>query len=276
MANKRLAAAYDRALALEKAGRREEAAAAWRAVLALDPADRGGAAVRLASLGAAPPPGRAPEAYVRMLFDQHAERFDDTLVERLGYRVPWLMRGLVEREAPGWRGRLLDLGCGTGLVGLAFADLASHATGVDLAEAMLGICDDRGVYDELYAAEAVAFLEAAGEDGDPPWDLAAAADMLPYLGDLEPLFAGVAASLAPGGLWLFSTESREGAPGGYAVETQRYRHDPAYVRAALGGAGFSVVAAEPITVRHEEGAPVPGELVLARLPGPSERLESRK
>ena len=57
-----LAEAYDRALALEKDGLLEEAAAAWREVLRLDPEDRGGAAVRLAALGAAPSPNRASPA----------------------------------------------------------------------------------------------------------------------------------------------------------------------------------------------------------------------
>ena len=38
---------YNRALKLEKAGRLDEAAIAWRKVLEIDPADCGGAAVRL-------------------------------------------------------------------------------------------------------------------------------------------------------------------------------------------------------------------------------------
>ena len=55
----RLAEAYERALALEKAGDVDGAEAAWREVLALDPADHCGASVRLAALGRAPDPDKA-------------------------------------------------------------------------------------------------------------------------------------------------------------------------------------------------------------------------
>ena len=53
--------AYNRALALEKAGRLDEAAEAYRAVLAIDPDDCGGAAVRLAAIGRAASPERSVE-----------------------------------------------------------------------------------------------------------------------------------------------------------------------------------------------------------------------
>ena len=98
---KKLAKAYNAALKLEKAGKREEAAAAWREVLVMDPEDHGGASVRLASLGFGDTPDRAPEAYVTMLFDQHADVFDKVLVEDLGYHVPLILRQ-----------RLMDIGVG--------------------------------------------------------------------------------------------------------------------------------------------------------------------
>ena len=265
--NEALAEAYDRALALEKAGREDEAAAAWREVLALDPADHGGASIRLAALRRGDAPDRAPDAYVRTLFDQHAERFDEVLVERLGYRVPWQMRRLLEECAPGPYARLIDLGCGTGLVGSALSGLAAHVTGVDLSEAMLDRAFDRGIYDELYVGGVLEFLEAEDEEGDaPPWDLVAAADMLPYLGAVPPLFQGVARQTTPGGLWIFSTEAlaEESDRGVEVGRKQRFAHAPSHIRRELDRAGFDPLAAEDIVVRYDEGAPVPGELVLAR------------
>src|SRR6056297_779952 len=80
--------------------------------LALDPEDRGGVAIRLAALGLAPDPETVPPAYVATLFDQTAERFDDILVEQLGYAVPLMLRDLLERHGVPRAGRLLDLGCG--------------------------------------------------------------------------------------------------------------------------------------------------------------------
>ena len=133
-----LAKAYNRALRLEKSGDLDGAARAYREVLALDPEDRGGAALRLATIGRGETPRHAPPAYIATLFDQHAEAFEDILVDGLGYAVPMMARDILQRLAPGPYARLLDLGCGTGLAGVALRDMAGHLTGVDLSEAMLG------------------------------------------------------------------------------------------------------------------------------------------
>ena len=102
--------------------------------LALDPEDRGGVGIRLAAIGAEAAPQKMPDAYVATLFDQHADVFDDILVDELGYCVPLLVRDLVQKLEIGPFDRLLDLGCGTGLTGMALADCTSHRTGVDLSE----------------------------------------------------------------------------------------------------------------------------------------------
>ncbi len=95
-----LAEAYNRALALEKAGDIDAAVKAYHQVLDIDPEDHGGAAVRIAAMGRGETPPRAPDAYVETLFDQHAESFEDILVEQLGYAVPVIVRQrLQEPEA---------------------------------------------------------------------------------------------------------------------------------------------------------------------------------
>ena len=140
-----LALAYNRGLRLEKAGDLDGAEAAYREVLALDPADHGGASVRLAAMGRAPSPDAAPPAYVATLFDQNAAQFDDMLVEQLGYAVPMLVRERIAALGLGPWQRMLDLGCGTGLTGASMTDLAREITGVDLAEAMLDEAHERGL-----------------------------------------------------------------------------------------------------------------------------------
>ncbi|SFI65087.1 class I SAM-dependent DNA methyltransferase [Albimonas pacifica] len=274
-----LEAAYARALALEKAGEADAAAEAWREVLALDPEDHGGAAVRIASLQRGEAPDRAPPAYVATLFDQHAASFEEILVGQLGYRAPTrLAEMLAERLPAGAEPSFLDLGCGTGLMAAAL-DAAlpaerGHSTGLDLSEEMLGEADERGLYDALYVGDAVAFLHAPQEDEDGdvsgPWDLIAAADVLPYLGALEELFAGAFAQLVPGGLFAFSTETLpEDAfpPSGWTVGPhQRFHHSERYIRSALAEAGFEIAALEPWTIRTNLGNPEPGHLVIARRP----------
>ena len=260
-----LAEAYNRGLALEKAGDREGAAKAYAEVLVLDPADHGGVAVRLAAMGAGPVPESASEAYVATLFDQNAASFDDMLVDQLGYAVPMLVRErLGDLGLTGPFPRLLDLGCGTGLTGVSMADLAGEITGVDLSEQMLDEAHERDCYDALYIAEAVAFL---AESGEGPWDLIAATDVLPYMGALEAFFEAARREIRPGGLLVYSCETlHEDVLAGqsYTVGPKhRFAHDPAYL-ARLMAPGFEVLHDEAITVRYDEGAPVPGYLIIAR------------
>ncbi len=262
-----LATAYERGLAAEKAGDRGAAATAYREALALDPADPGGVSVRLAALGLGETPARAPEAYVATLFDQHSEVFDSLLVDQLGYDVPLLLRQRLLAVAPGPYRRLLDLGCGTGLTAEAVEDLTAHRTGVDMSEGMLDAAHEKEVYDALFIADAAGFLASAEAEGES-WDLIAATDMLPYLGALEPLFDGVAARLAPGGVFAFSSETLpeaafEGAD--YRVgPKQRFAHRLDYIERLLAARGFSILSEELIVVRYDEGDPVPGHLLVTR------------
>lgn len=269
MTDDALEEAYERALAHEKAGRIDAAADAWRAVLALDPADPGGAAVRLAALGRGEAPDRAPPAYVATLFDQHADVFDSILVDQLGYAAPMEARARLDALGLGPFDRMLDLGCGTGLAAIALEDRAAHRTGVDLSERMIEVAGEDDLYDELYVAEAVHFLRAHDAPG---WDLIAATDVMPYLGDPGPFFAAAAARMVPGGVFVFTTETLPAAAMGGAgwrvTPHHRFAHDPAHVAAALAAAGLEVVEITGITVRRELGAPIAGHMVVARRPGP--------
>lgn len=260
-----LAEAYNRALALEKAGDFDAAAIAYAEVLRLDPQDRGGAAVRLASMGRGATPPKAPDAYVATLFDQHADAFEDILVEQLGYAVPLMLRQALMVAAPGPYERMLDLGCGTGLSGGALRDMAGHITGVDLSEGMVEIAFDKGTYDELYVGEAVEFLESSDFE---PWDLIVATDVLPYLGDLGPFFTALAANATPDAVIGFSSETLPDeimARNPYMVGPhQRFAHAKAYLEERLAFSGFEMLRCDHIVVRMEQGRPTPGHLLIAR------------
>lgn len=262
---KALAEAYNRALALEKAGNFDAAAAAYREVLELDPEDHGGATVRLASMGRGETPLKAPDAYVQTLFDQHADVFDNVLVDQLDYCVPLLVRQRLQALELGPFRRVLDLGCGTGLTGGALRDMAEDITGVDLSENMVEIAHEKDLYETLYVAEAVDFLD---DNDDEPFDLIVATDVLPYMGALEALFFGAVDNLVPGGLLVFSSETLPDdvlAERPYMVGPhQRFAHSEAYIRNRLTATGFDIVEIGGITVRMEEGAPIAGQLVVAR------------
>ncbi|CUW44545.1 hypothetical protein B3286c1_1878 [Brucella vulpis] len=261
-----LAEAYNRALALEKAGDFDAAAKAYEEVLQIDPDDHGGAAVRLASMGRGAVPLKAPDAYVVTLFDQHAEMFDTILVDQLGYDVPLQLREmLLEMDDAFNAERMLDLGCGTGLSADALDDMAAHKTGVDISENMIEVAYEKGDYEALFVGEAVRFLESTEEEN---WDLIVATDVLPYMGELERFFAGVAEHLNSGGHFGFSSETLDDnrlAGRAFVVgDYQRFAHAQSYVRAMLDSHGMDCIRCEDITVRSEQGAPVPGHLYIAR------------
>lgn len=266
-----LADAYNAALAHEKAGQTAEAAALYRQCLALDPTDRCGAAMRLASMGMGDAPEKAADAYVATLFDQHAEDFDDILTGALGYAVPMQAAEWLKATRPGPYDRLLDLGCGTGLSGMMLMELCAHATGVDIAEQMVEKADERAAYDALYVNEAVHFLDEWAKSDDPdhqPFDLIVATDVLPYIGALEPLFDGIAANATADARLVVSAETlpalADGDKDWTVTPHQRFAHSADYLRTMCARAGFpDIELFEPITVRLEQGAPIRGFLVVA-------------
>lgn len=261
----KLAEAYNRALALEKAGDLEAAANAYRDVLELDPDDHGGAAVRLAAIGYGATPGKAPDAYVETLFDQHAADFEDILVDQLGYCVPMIIRQRLQAMETGPFQRMLDLGCGTGLGASALRDMVEDITGLDISENMVEIAYEKEIYETLFVAEIEDFLCESDEEA---YDLIIAADVLPYLGMLDALFSGTAANIATGGLFAFSAETLpDDVLNGrdYMVGPHhRFGHSLAYLKDGLSRYGFSLLDVTDINVRFENGEPTPGYLVIAR------------
>jgi predicted TPR repeat methyltransferase len=252
-AEARLALAH----ALREAGQPAAALAEARAALARPGPVAEQARFLLAALGEGVAPAAAPAEYVRDLFDQFAPRFDAELTGRLAYRTPEHLAALL-REA-GVPGGLtaLDLGCGTGLSGLALAPFAARLEGLDLSPRMLAEAARRGCYHALHEAELAAWLPSR----PGAFQLIVAADVLNYLGDLAPALGGIRAALAPGGWAAFSVEAGEAAP--YVLgEAMRYRHHPDHVAALAAAAGLREVARRAVVLRTEKGAPVQGALFL--------------
>lgn len=209
----------------------------------------------LAALGAAPLPARAPAAYVRDLFDAFAPRFDAELEGALAYRTPALLAALISGLAPG---RSLDLGCGTGLSGLALKPFATRLEGLDLSPRMLAQARARNLYAALHETDLLDFLP----QHPARYDLIAAADVLNYLGELTPALAAITTALKPGGTALFSLETGEEPVA--LGEGMRFRHNPDHALALAAAAGLTLVTREDAVLRMEKGQPVQGVLVRMR------------
>jgi len=205
---------------------------------------------------------RSDPNYVRHLFDQFSTDYESRMLGQLHYSAPAILRQLAELLGLG-RSRALavfDLGCGTGMMGEEVSGWASRLDGVDLSPAMIEKARARGIYRELWVADLCAWLAAPGHS----YDLIFAADTLVYLGDLAPVFAGVAERLARGGAFLFTVERKDGAHFELGPK-RRWRHSEAYLREEAARAGLNVTGLMPCEPRQEAGTPVQGLAVaLAR------------
>jgi predicted TPR repeat methyltransferase len=198
---------------------------------------------------------RSDPRYVRHLFDQFSANYDSRMTAELRYCAPSILRQLAELLGFDRRGpqAILDLGCGTGLMGVAVRDWADRLDGVDLSPAMIEKARSRAIYDELFVGDIRNWLAVC----ECRYDLVLAADTLVYLGDLAPLFEVVGRCLARDGHFLFTVEKSSGS--GFELgPKRRWRHSETYLRELAQGASFNVaglIACEP---RTEAGFAVEG------------------
>ena len=259
--------------ALSSLGDHPEAAVAYQEALKLGPEDP---YVRhlVVSSTALPDSKRAPDGYIRTVFDGYADRFENHLIA-LQYGIPVAIRTVLlthPRIACGLTmGPVLDLGCGTGLVALAIGDLPIESfTGVDLSPRMLGHARAKRIYAELRESDIVADLAAH----EQTWSLIVAADVLCYFGALEELLTLVHKRLQPGGWFVFSLEQilpdHDGVVpgnGNWALGRQgRYAHAEHYVYETVCAVGYRILRIDRPVVRQEAGANVPGLLFAIERP----------
>jgi predicted TPR repeat methyltransferase len=247
------------ARAAARAGRLDEAASAFQRLLTFDP-ENVVARHLLAACIPDPHYDKAPDAYIRRLFDHYAPQFDASLAH-LQYRAPALIADrLAASVAPNGSLDILDAGCGTGLCGPLLKPFAARLVGVDLSAGMLKEAAKRELYDELVEAELAGFMAARASS----FDAIVCCDTLVYQGRLEETVAAAATALKGGGRLLFTLEQLiENVPYRLAP-TGRFCHSAAYVQSVLAKAGLIDSHTEAITPRLECGEPVQGLLVTAR------------
>src|SRR5580765_5846418 len=206
-------------------------------------------------------PRTQPAALVAELFDGLAERFEKHLVGRLQYRVPHRVADIVLDRYPRRRFDLLDLGCGTGLLGLCLGRLDGDLVGVDLSARMLDQAAPLGIYSELRQGDALAELR------DTPaarYDCIAACDVFIYVGDLSDLIPAAFRALRPGGTLVFSCEEAHAAEGELRLRASgRYAHSRASIASLCRDAGFVDCTFEDIVRRLEADSPIAGYIATA-------------
>ena len=208
-------------------------------------------------------PTRAPDEYVRSVFDQFAEHFDEDL-EDLGYDIPRMIGAVVGQTLGPTQKPLviLDAGCGTGLCGVHLRPFAAHLDGVDLSAKMIEKAAQRRIYDRLYVEELMSFMKKNAST----YDLIVAGDTFNYFGDLRPLFDSAQYALNPHGHLIFTLELGQNVSDEQGFQLQphgRYTHALSYVRRSLLDGGLQIDACDTIIMRKQAGKDVMALLVRA-------------
>jgi predicted TPR repeat methyltransferase len=219
----------------------------------------------LAAGGVGDVPDKMDPTSVTKLFDDYADSFDAQLVGNLEYGTPELIAASLRRTRTGCNGPLaaLDLGCGTGLLGLKIRDLVDYLAGVDLSPKMIRVAESRGIYDILQVQDIIAGMECSKRK----FDAVLSADVFVYLGDLSQVFDAVRKCLTPAGLFIFSVEAHSGPESWILRPTGRYAHSLAYLRNIAEQFGFNELETEEVVLRKERGNPVNGNIIALRRHG---------
>ena len=186
------------------------------------------------------------EEYNQLLFDTFAPTYEETL-EKIHYTVAQKIADFCRKRGA----KILDLGCGTGLLGAALKNDNKELDGVDISEKMVQIAAQKHVYKRLDKADIVDFLKKNTE----PFDLIAAADVFCYFGDLSEIF-----KLCLPQKIVFSLET-DGLIESYNLQPNgRYHHNPQYIENLLKTVGYKDIKVEYTVLRNEGEKSVDGAI----------------
>ena len=254
---------HNLAIVFHRLGQLEDAIASMRCVLALTPDDT--IAQHLLATYEGRATASAPAEYVRDLFDAYAETFENHLVQKLGYSTPDLLLDAM-RSSAGLQDNLsiLDLGCGTGLMGVLLHAQCTRLVGIDISPKMVEKAREKGIYTELLAADILPYLQSSVAGN---FDWVVAADVFVYVGVLDSIFTQVKRVVKCGGFFAFSVEALLDDEADFVLDaTGRYRHSAAYLRRLTTASGLLEIHFASTIIRYQEDRPVQGYLCVLAVP----------
>jgi len=189
---------------------------------------------------------------VRLTYRDWADTYDRDLLDEFGYRAPHAAVEALERLRPSRDSVILDMGCGTGLVGELLRELGyRHIDGLDLSPEMLEKAKARRIYRTLGEADLAACLAL-----DPIYDAVICVGVFshhrsqPF--DLVKLFAG----LKPGGALVATVNGKGWREIGWETLLEQSAREH----------GFRIEALSDIPYLTQQD--IPGKLLVIR-PNPS-------
>ncbi len=180
----------------------------------------------------------------RELYESWAERYDADVFDTMGVTGSRRIADLLAEHVTNRQTPVVDLGCGTGVVGRHLAEHGfSSLTGIDLSPAMLAVAERRDVYELLIE----------GDLNDPP----ALPQRFAASVSAGMFTAGhVSADAVPGLLALLAP----GATIAWAVAPPSWSD----FRSALRAASVEIVTSAPVPIRRDGDDR--SHMVIGRLP----------
>lgn len=188
--------------------------------------------------------------YAEQLFDNFAASFDRVMLN-VKYNVPETLKKLGIKL----KGKILDLGCGTGTAAQMFQASDNQFTGVDISRNMLDIAREKNVYETLAKADISTFLQ----NDKLNFDIVLALDVFDYIGNIENIIKAVAPRP-----FIFTIENAaEKIRDYHLTPAGRYQHNSQYIETLLHNAGYQKIKQQELILRQENGKDVGGTLFIA-------------
>jgi predicted TPR repeat methyltransferase len=218
---------------------------------------------------------RCPKEYIVSLYSTFASNFDDLLVNKLHYQTPSKLRQVVDQmntsstsTPPDKFKCCLDLGCGTGLSGLAFRDCVEDLVGVDLSPEMIERAKQRNCYKNLFVGDLESVFVVTPDWTPPVFDIVIACDVFVYIGDLKSIFHSIRKNVTCDGVFAFSTEALDEETCGTNPFTlhknARFAHKKSYIENLANKTEFMLDSMTKTVIRKNKGTDVQGFLVVLR------------
>lgn len=188
--------------------------------------------------------------YSRRLFDLFAGNYEQTMAA-LNYNLPSEMADMLGSVD----GTIIDLGCGTGLLGEKLKNAQNSLTGVDISAQMLQKAAEKNIYAKLEQADIIEYSRSM-----PHADLVTAADVIGYIGDIAPL----AKNIFPRP-FAFSAATDGTIQDNYRLtDGGRYIYKPEYIEQTLQQAGYKNITKRQTILRTENGYDISGIIFYAK------------
>jgi len=200
----------------------------------------------------------APRKYVEDLFNNFAINFDHTLVNKLEYKIPNKIVEIIIAENPNIKlGSVLDLGCGTGLIGDEIKRYCSNLEGIDLSKLMLKKASAKNIYDKLEYKDILEYLSTE----DLNFNYFISSDVFIYIGELSEVFRLIKSRNKLKGKFIFSTEHTN-KDGFFLEQSGRYSHSKKYIESLCDKFDYKLSHFETTNLRKEKDKFIMGGLYL--------------